>query len=127
MLETALVFDTEGAVLLWHEPEGRTGAYLPDSDEFWNFLWENRGRLGGVAHSHPWSGDALPSHTDITTFAAIEAGLGRRLLWPIATFSEVAFLQWIGPHRLDYGIIEVHEGVDNIDIQGLLARSRRTS
>jgi hypothetical protein len=47
--------------------------------------------LGGVAHSHPWEGEAHPSGTDVSTFRAIELGLGKRLLWPIVTLSEVRY------------------------------------
>jgi hypothetical protein len=90
MMETALVFDREGKTIYWHEPEGRSSGSLPDSEALWDFLWDNRDRLGGVAHTHPWSGAAGPSQTDVTTFAAIEKALGRQLLWPVVTFTEVA-------------------------------------
>lgn len=91
MLETAFVFDTIGHIIHWHEPLGRSSGHLPDSRELWDVLWKERYRLGGVAHSHPWKGEASPSHTDVTTFKAIELGLGKRLLWPIVTFSEVRY------------------------------------
>jgi hypothetical protein len=91
MLETAFVFDSLGHVVHWHEPPGRSGGYLPDSKDLWDYLWETRLTLGGVAHSHPWDGLSFPSNTDVTTFRAIELGLGKRLLWPIVTFSEVGY------------------------------------
>jgi len=92
MMETALVFDREGKTIYWHEPEGRSSGSLPDSEDLWDFLWNNRDRLGGVAHTHPWNGAAGPSQTDVTTFAAIEKALGRQLLWPVVTFTEVAYV-----------------------------------
>jgi len=103
VIETALVFDKEGKVIHWHLPPNRTGISLPDSQDLWAVIWENRKRLGGVAHTHPWKGATHPSHTDVTTFAAVEAGLGRRLLWPIVTFDQVVYLKWAGPGKWDYG------------------------
>ena len=107
-LETALVFDTEGRILQWHLPPGRSGGYLPDSQDLWDTLWAHRvkgggdGRLGGVAHTHPWHGATGYSRTDVTTFAACEAGLGQRLVWPIATFDSLHWFAWQGPGRYDY-------------------------
>jgi len=85
--ETIVVFDTDGKAIYWHEPDDRSAGYVPDSDDLWDFLWANKDRLGGYAHTHPWSGRAAPSSTDLTTFAAIEMGMGKHLLWPIVTFS----------------------------------------
>jgi hypothetical protein len=78
---------------------------LPDSHELWEILWASREELGGVAHTHPWDGPAGPSHTDVTTFAAVEAGLGKRLIWPIVTFTQVDYYEWVGPDRLDYAVV----------------------
>mgnify|MGYP003642595045 CR=1 FL=1 len=101
MMETALVFDTGGRILHWHEPAGRSSGSLPDSRGLWEVLWEHRakekggtGRLGGVAHTHPWRGRAWPSGTDISTFRAVEQGLGQVLLWPVVTFTDVLCLRW---------------------------------
>jgi hypothetical protein len=99
MLETALVFDTNGRTLHWHEPPGRSGGWLPDSRGLWDVLWEHRqkggsGRLQGVAHTHPWNGPAHPSGTDVTTFRAVELGLGQLLVWPIVTFTDIRFYVW---------------------------------
>jgi len=121
MLETALVFDLNGKTIYWHEPEGRTAGSLPDSDALWDFLWENRHRLGGVAHTHPWIGAARPSHTDITTFAAIEKALGKHLLWPVVTFNDILCVvrnplysegedMWTGAGPLTFEI----EGLDEL-------------
>lgn len=91
MMETALVFDMGGDVIYWHEPAERSSSHIADSRNLWDVLWENRARLGGVAHTHPWNGEAWPSESDVTTFSAIERGLGRRFLWPIVTMSEVRY------------------------------------
>lgn len=94
MIETAVVFDKEGHLIHWHEPHGRTGGSLPDSRSLWDVLWENRENLGGVAHTHPWKGSPDPSSTDLSTFAAVEASLGQRLVWPIVTMSHTATFIW---------------------------------
>jgi hypothetical protein len=91
MIETAMVFDKEGNAIHWHTPPGRSSGYIPDTHYLWDILWTSRRYLGGVAHTHPWNGTASPSGTDLTTFAAIEAGLGVCLLWPIVTFSDVGY------------------------------------
>ena len=41
--------------------------------------------LAGVAHSHPGGGIPTPSWEDLTTFAAVEDGLGQRLVWWIVS------------------------------------------
>jgi len=101
-METALVFSKWGSPLHWHVPPDRSMGAIPDSKDLWQILWDSREFLGGVAHTHPWIGAASPSQTDVTTLAAIEAGLGQRLVWPIVTFSEIAYFKWMGPERLDY-------------------------
>lgn len=104
--EAALVFDAWGRPIYWHVPDDRSSGALPDSRKLWEVLWDNRYELGGVAHTHPWDGETGPSGTDVTTFAAIEAGLGQRLIWPIATFTHVRYLEWVGPGKHDYGDLE---------------------
>jgi len=89
-LEIGLVFDQQGKTIHWFG--GHSGVSIPDSDALWDVLWENRHRLGGVAHTHPWIGAARPSHTDITTFSAIEKGLGKHLLWPVVTFDDILYV-----------------------------------
>jgi len=91
VIEVALVFDSMGDPIHWHVPLEATSGAIPDSRELWDVLWENRKRLGGVAHTHPWVGSALPSDTDITTFSSIESGIGRHLVWPVVTLSEVNY------------------------------------
>lgn len=102
MIETALVFDLNGETIAMHCPPGSTAGSIPDSHDLWSILWENRKRLGGVAHLHPWDGPAWCSQTDVTTFAACEAALGRRLVWPVLTFTDEGHFMWMGPGRLDY-------------------------
>lgn len=94
MIETAFVFDKDGSIIHWHLPPGRTGGSLPDSRDLWSVMWENRQILGGVAHTHPWSGQPWPSMTDVTTFSACERALGRRLIWPIITFDRIECFRW---------------------------------
>lgn len=86
--EVIVVFDTQGKALYWHDQDALTG-YVPDSDDLWDVLWEHRHHLGGFAHTHPWNGPASPSGIDLSTFHAVERGLGKRLLWPIVTFTDM--------------------------------------
>jgi hypothetical protein len=102
MIEVGVVFDVHGGVLHWHLPPGRTSVSIPDTRDLWQVLWTNRAVLGGVAHSHPGTGTPTPSHIDLTTFAACEAGLGRRLEWYITTADQLACFAWAGPERLAY-------------------------
>jgi proteasome lid subunit RPN8/RPN11 len=102
MMEAGLVIGSDGEPIRVHLPSGRSSTYLPDSRELWEFLWEHKESVAGIAHSHPGSGIPGPSHEDITTFAAIEAGLGRRLSWWIASSDMSVLVRWKGPERLDY-------------------------
>ena len=124
MMEHAFVFDTEGRVIQYHTPQtvlreserkGWSGGSIPDTRSLWDVLWERRqslggsgrkvgweGPTGGVAHTHPWDGPTGPSQTDVTTFSAIEQGLGQRLLWPVVTFTHVTYCVWQGPGPYDY-------------------------
>ncbi len=85
MREAGVLIDLKGAPIYWHMPPGRSGGSLPDSRDLWDVIWENRANLSGFAHTHPGYGNPGPSQTDITTFQAIEAGLGKRLEWPIVS------------------------------------------
>lgn len=119
MMEVALVFDKEGRTICFHEPPGRSGGSIPDSRPLWDILWENRHNLGGVAHTHPWDGPSWASQEDVTTFRAIELGLGKNLLWPIATFTDLktfVFMSYDDEHQ-GYGETEtdiVVEGVEEL-------------
>lgn len=111
-MENALVFDKAGKTLHWHVPKGRTGGAIPDSRNLWEIIWDNRHNLGGVAHTHPWDGESWCSYTDVTTFRAIELGLGRNLMWPIATFTDVktfVFMYYDEEHQ-GYGALDTCNG-----------------
>jgi proteasome lid subunit RPN8/RPN11 len=109
MIETGVVIDNQGNAIHWHLPAGRNTGALPDSRDLWDVLWENRETIAGFAHSHPGSGVTGPSSTDLTTFAAVEAGLGRRLVWWITSSDHLIALRWVGPGRLTYHVVNVDE------------------
>lgn len=110
MIECAFVFrHRDGEVFHWHLPPGRTGGSIPDTRDLWEVMWDNRDRLGGVAHTHPWRGTSGPSGTDVTTFAACEAALGKRLVWPIVTLDSVSCFRWEGPDKHRYGLMSLEE------------------
>ena len=112
MIEAAVVIDQHGRPLYWHSPPDRSVGYIPDSDKLWNAIWDNRAQIGGVAHTHPGSGLPGPSHEDLTTFMAVEKGLGRPLTWWILSKDRTAILQrsLIGfnqDHMGVYGLVEI--------------------
>lgn len=104
MIEAGVVLDKSGNPLFWHLPEGRTSGSLPDSQTLWQVLWEafKADTLLGFAHSHPGFGVPGPSYSDVTTFAAIEAALGKRLDWWITSADHVILLRWSGLDKLSY-------------------------
>jgi proteasome lid subunit RPN8/RPN11 len=102
MMEVAVVVGLDGQPIHWHLPPGRSAVYIPDTRDLWEVLWENRENLAGVAHSHPGSGRTGPSMTDLTTFDAVERGLGKRLAWWITTSDHMIELKWRGPDPLDF-------------------------
>lgn len=104
MIEAGVVIGPDGPIY-WHLPPGRTGGSIPDTRQLWEVLFENRHLdFLGFAHSHPGSGWPGPSYTDLTTFAAIEAGLGRRLIWYITSFDCTVWIEWKGEGKLDYRV-----------------------
>lgn len=102
MMEAGVVLGLDGQPIHWHVPPERSGGSLPDSRDLWDIFWENRKQVSGFAHSHPGAGLPGPSHTDVTTFAAIEAALGRRLDWFIISYDSFALFRWKGPDKLTY-------------------------
>jgi hypothetical protein len=104
MLEAAVLLATDDTLMpwwgtgpqvtYWHLPADRTSVYLPDRQEFWEAMWANR-RASGliVAHSHPGSGTPGPSLEDLTTFEAVEAGLGRPVTWLITSRNVVCWVK----------------------------------
>jgi hypothetical protein len=104
VLETGLVVGLDGSAIFWHAPDGRTGVSLPDSRKLWEVIWKYRDITAGFAHSHPGSGTPGPSWEDLTTFAAVELGLGRRLRWWITSSDQMIECNWSGPGKHDYMI-----------------------
>jgi hypothetical protein len=101
-IEAGVLVGMDCEPIYWHLPVDRSGGALPDSRELWEVIWENRANILGFAHSHPGSGEPGPSDTDLTTFAAVESGLGRRLVWWITSADQFIELCWVGPGKLDY-------------------------
>jgi hypothetical protein len=102
MLETAVILDLDSQPIFWHMPHGRTSVHIPDSHNLWDIIWNNRSIISAIAHSHPGKGKPSPSHEDLTTFSAIEAALGKKLLWPIITEDDDILCYYIGPGKYDY-------------------------
>jgi hypothetical protein len=93
-MEAAAVVAKDGSVIRWHAPPGRSSVALPDSQDLWDVVWENRSRIDGIAHTHPGTGYPGPSTTDLSTFEAMEAGLGIRIKWWILSASHSIRLEW---------------------------------
>ena len=123
-IEAAVIIDVDGLAIHWHEPPGRSAGHLPDSRDLWSIIWEHRDRIAGIAHSHPGSGVPGPSWEDITTFAAIEAALGRRLRWWITSADHVIEVLWHGPENHNYAGWVVD---DNPFLRRWIAELRRRS
>lgn len=94
MLEAGLIVGLEGQPLCWHTPQNRTSVALPDVRSFWDAIWDHRHQILGIAHSHPGRGIVAPSHEDITTFIAVEEGLGKRLFWWIVNENHILVMKW---------------------------------
>ena len=110
MIETAMVFAKGGNPIFWLSPNGCTSGSIPDSEVLWDRIWRNRAIIGGVAPTHPWDGTTGISTTYQTTFAAIEAGLGERLIWPIVTMTHVNYFSY-----LDH--LGVYEEIQHVDFR----------
>ena len=111
MIEAGVVIADALQPVFWHLPAGRTGGALPDDRNLWDVMWDlfQKHRLIGFAHSHPGSGVPGPSYTDVTTFAAIEAALGKRIWWWITSDTHMVELKWAGPDKLSYRATVVTE------------------
>jgi len=103
MIEAGVLIATDDTVIHWHCPHGRSGGLLPDSRDLWDIIWESRDRILGFAHSHPGDGIPIPSHTDITTFNAIEMALGRRLTWWITSHTQIVRLEFVETSTMHTG------------------------
>lgn len=102
MKEAGAIIGRADEVLYWHLPSGRTSTALPDSASLWDVLWRHREDVVGFAHTHPGAGVLGPSYTDVTTFAAVEVALGRRLVWWIAHGQALVRCVYRGSERLAY-------------------------
>jgi hypothetical protein len=127
MIEVACVFDKQCESIYWHD--GSSDFYIKDSSELWNVIWENRLKIGGIAHTHLHS--TSPSSIDITTFKAIEDGLGKILWWPIVTAKSVGFYRLILTTNKYVDIKEVNAYIPFFDndcwrevLNGLIKRSK---
>ena len=77
--EVLFLLAADGAVL-WSDTG--TATALADSRRRWETIWERRGSLDTVAHSHP-GGPLAFSEVDLTTMAAIDVALGRPLRYVV--------------------------------------------
>ena len=111
MREAAILINIWGCGIFQHHPENASVIAIPDNKTFWDFIWENREQVAGIAHSHPGNGETWYSKEDMTTFAAIEESLGKRLYWPIVTSDSLSTFGWLGPNRYDYDLVKDH--IDN--------------
>jgi len=122
-IEAGVVIHQDGSPIHWHLPQGRTAGSLPDSRTLWDVIWDNRATLAGFAHSHPGYGIPGPSMTDLTTFSAIEIGIGRKLIWWIASEDRLIALRFSGPGKYDYKAC-VLDDIEPFWIQQLRVHSR---
>lgn len=102
-IEVAVIIDRKGRPMHWHLPADRTSVSIPDDRDLWQIIWENRDNILGIAHSHPGAGVPVPSHTDITTFDAIDRALGRNLWWLIC--SETHLVAWTSNQAIEGEVI----------------------
>ncbi len=103
MREVAAIINKEGNAVYWNC--SFESAAIQDSKSVWQFIWENRDKISGAAHSHPGTGVPVPSNTDLTTFKAIDAALGLNLTWWIVSANKVVICR--GDLLNDYAAIEV--------------------
>ena len=129
MKEVGAVIGLLGEVLYWHEPEGASGAALPDSRKLWEVMLDTyqKGILAGFAHSHPGSGWPAPSYEDITTFAAIERGLGTRLTWWIASSDRLIALRSSLDYPRSYASASIEPGFGEAILAPWVAELRARS
>lgn len=65
----------KGGEVLWADASDSPAA-LPDSRTRWEAIWELRGQLAAIAHSHPIGPSAF-SAEDESTMTALDSALGR--------------------------------------------------
>jgi hypothetical protein len=93
-IEAGVLVGRNGRPLYWHMPRGASVVELPDSATLWDVIWRFRHVSEGFAHTHPGRGVPEPSNTDLTTFAAVEAGLGRRFIWWVLSEDKAISVSW---------------------------------
>ena len=123
-LEAAVVIGPSNQVIYWHLPEDRTIVSIRDSRVLWDVYWENRHIMVGQAHSHPGFGWPSPSWEDITSYQACENGLGKRYTWWIASSDRLVLVEWGGPQKYDYKIVQVPPELEPPWVVDLRANSR---
>jgi len=123
VVELALLADTEGNTIMWHEPPGRTSVGIPDTASLWEALWENRAHLGGDAHIHPWDGPARPSYEDVTTWSAYDRGMRPRVHFVVTFTDEACFVREGGPTSITYR--RLRDFPFRVDADGLRERAKR--
>ncbi len=94
-VEAAAVVWSDGTASV-QEPPGRSSVSIPDTRSLWDLVFDGRDRVVGIAHTHPGRGYPHPSDEDITTFRAMEKGLGRRIKWWILTSNRSVLFEWSG-------------------------------
>jgi len=70
-----------GGAILWSDVS-TSPTLLPDSRQRWEKIWEHRGELEEIAHSHP-AGPLAFSQEDETTMSALSSALGRELRFSV--------------------------------------------
>ncbi len=80
--EVCFLLDEDGAIL-WSDAS-QSPVALPDSRARWEAIWRVRERLAEIAHTHP-VGPASFSTEDETTMDALDAALGRTLIYSVVT------------------------------------------
>lgn len=105
MLEASCAVDlSENEAICYYEPR-YSSVYIPDSQEYWDIVWENKDNIAGIAHSHPGNGIPNPSfNLDIKSFSSLDIGFGRKLKYWIISSTDVVVVQWVGPELYDFKI-----------------------
>jgi len=70
-----------GNAVMWADASS-SPVLLPDSRSRWEAIWDLRGDLVEIAHSHP-RGPSAFSHEDLTTMEAIDAALGKPMRYSV--------------------------------------------
>lgn len=73
----------EDDTVLWADVSTSPVA-LPDTRARWEQIWRRRHAIVEIAHTHPLGGLHF-SDEDLTTMAALDAALGRRLRYAVVT------------------------------------------